>query len=1349
MKKSNRRVGLTAFVLRARGFSLLFAAALLAWVPTAQAASGNWNVNASGYWNTPGNWTPAAVPGTTAGDTVGLTYNITAARAVTNDTAVTLGTLNIGDSGSSYYAFTLAAGSGSSLTFDNNGSGASLVQATTTAADIISAPLTLADNLAVNNSGSGGLTLSGTISGAGKSITKSGAGALTLAGTNTYSGGTMVSGGTLKIGCGSVNSGTTITGSPTGLGDVTFAAGTSLDNNNSANSWYVPTITPQGTLNLTGGNRLQVTFKTFELSGGAKVMNVNGVSKVVAGGNTLTSETTGNSQWDMSGTTALGTPVVQNGILDLETTAFSGATYGTMRINNAMNWSAADLVIGSNVLLFAANVGVLGTSAATSPKVTLNGIMTLTAKSVNLKSLSGTGSVFGSMIATNTVASALTLNGASGVTTFSGSINNGPGSGALSLTKNGGAVQVLSGTNTYTGVTAVNGGYLLIDGNSSAVTNAVTVAGGATLGGSGTLGGSVTVNAGGLLSPGGLYGIGTLTLTNTLTLKDSTLVVDLSNTAGVSDRVAVTGAMTYSGATTIILNFPNGPAPAGTYTLISAASVSGSGSIALAGAPYNYSNVTLSISGTNVQLVVGTGGTYAESPFLRWKGNVSSAWDTSTANWTTNGIAAVYAEGRAVIFDDAAANFTVEGSAAPGSLTFDNSFGAYTINAVLSGSCPLVKNGTATASLAGANVYSGDTTVNAGTLAVNAGGTINSPFATLNIPNGTGTLFKGGAILVRSLLATNVVNGSASKSVFTFSGGTLATSNDTGIAANILLASNATWNINGTWNMNAGTNRVASVQTGGTWGTVYVGNAASNASVNVNPGSVWSLGYNTSTNTINLNVTVGSGAGGNNNALVVNNGLVTNATTIMLGNTGGTTGNGLIITNGGLVFLGTGNSGNQSVTVGNSGSYNNGLIVAGQNAAGGKATLNLGGNRLYVGNSTTSTGNWARVDQGGLVTNSLVYIWGFSNSLSIVNGGQVIGQIIPGRSGISDSVVVAGADTAGNKATLAATTLIIGGGGSTSPNPGTNNLMLVGQGGRITASSYAIVGGNFVDTNAVGNGLCITNGGQFISSVAVTVGTSVGCNSNWVYVGGSPGPGTNALLNLGTKAVTIGNDATATGNWMTVASGGIFTNGTIVLGGVGSRLYLDGGKLIARASGALISTNATAVDALLCLRAGGAVIDSAAFTVTNGVAMAEDPASTGGTLTKLGSGMLVLAGTNTYSGQTVVAAGTLTVAGALGANISVQSGATLNGTGTLRWQEGQPVVVSGTLDISQMSLELLTAGILTVGDRVIVDFSAGTLTGAPFANVIGLPPSSRLVYDSVGKKVILRTYRNGTVIRLL
>lgn len=46
------------------------------------AASGSWNVTTSGSWNTAGNWTPAAVPGTAAGDVVGLVNSITAARTV-------------------------------------------------------------------------------------------------------------------------------------------------------------------------------------------------------------------------------------------------------------------------------------------------------------------------------------------------------------------------------------------------------------------------------------------------------------------------------------------------------------------------------------------------------------------------------------------------------------------------------------------------------------------------------------------------------------------------------------------------------------------------------------------------------------------------------------------------------------------------------------------------------------------------------------------------------------------------------------------------------------------------------------------------------------------------------------------------------------------------------------------------------------------------------------------------------------------------------------------------------------------------------------------------------------------
>ena len=78
--------------------SLLRAASAMALItsPTVHAAGGSWNVNNSGTWSTVGNWTPAAVPGTAAGDAVNLRFNISAARTVTINTAVTVGDLNIG-----------------------------------------------------------------------------------------------------------------------------------------------------------------------------------------------------------------------------------------------------------------------------------------------------------------------------------------------------------------------------------------------------------------------------------------------------------------------------------------------------------------------------------------------------------------------------------------------------------------------------------------------------------------------------------------------------------------------------------------------------------------------------------------------------------------------------------------------------------------------------------------------------------------------------------------------------------------------------------------------------------------------------------------------------------------------------------------------------------------------------------------------------------------------------------------------------------------------------------------------------------------------------------------------------
>ena len=194
----------------------------LALATAAQAVSGNWNVDAAGNWSTATDWTSnPTVPGTAAGDVVGLTYNISAARTVTiNTTSRTVGTLNIGDPTATFYAYTLAASGGAHLTFNNSGSGASLVQATTTASDVISAPLTLADNLSINNSST--LTLSGITSGA-YAVTKSGAGTLTLSAANTYTGGTTINGGVLTVNA----TETAGTSGPLGKsGTISFGGGT-------------------------------------------------------------------------------------------------------------------------------------------------------------------------------------------------------------------------------------------------------------------------------------------------------------------------------------------------------------------------------------------------------------------------------------------------------------------------------------------------------------------------------------------------------------------------------------------------------------------------------------------------------------------------------------------------------------------------------------------------------------------------------------------------------------------------------------------------------------------------------------------------------------------------------------------------------------------------------------------------------------------------------------------------------------------------------------------------------------------------------------------------------------------
>jgi autotransporter-associated beta strand protein len=200
-----------------------------------------------------------------------------------------------------------------------------------------------------------------------------------------------------------------------------------------------------------------------------------------------------------------------------------------------------------------ANV-ILGTSRSTTSTISLTNNSTTPGQLLTVA-----GGISPSTAGTGTVTTKTLALGGSGNCAVTGIIS-GNGSGGVptvALTKSGTGEWTLSGANIFTGTTTVNAGTLLINGNQSAATGAVSVNNsGTTLGGIGTIGGAVTVNSGANIAPGNggnttaILSIGALTLAPT-----SNFLVDINGTIAGSgyDRLNVTtGSVTIGGGNLLV-----------------------------------------------------------------------------------------------------------------------------------------------------------------------------------------------------------------------------------------------------------------------------------------------------------------------------------------------------------------------------------------------------------------------------------------------------------------------------------------------------------------------------------------------------------------------------------------------------------------------------------------------------------------------------------------------------------------------------------------------------------------------------------------------------------------------------
>lgn len=667
------------------------------------------------------------------------------------------------------------------------------------------------------------------------------------------------------------------------------------------------------------------------------------------------------------------------------------------------------------------------------------------------------------------------------------------------------------------------------------------------------------------------------------------------------------------------------------------------------------------------------------------------------------------------------ANLTVDGS---------NDLG---LNGVISGGGQLVKNGSGNLTLGGINQFSGGTALGGGTLTITRSDSLgsgaltatgNSTLAnsqalalsnrlnvdgnlTLNTLNSLDTLTLGGQIfgsgnLIKDGFGELVVVGSNSFSgtldilngAVTLLGGTAL-----GTLTSANIDSGATLNLFGNTQIGSltgtGTTTLSStLSLGNDLDSVYAGVLSGQGGLDKTGNGVVEL---TGNSILDGNLNIGAGT------LKVTGGLSGSGLTVGSGAT--LTGSGAV---GGLVIVGnnghlTGTSGS-TLTLEDLRLAQNAQIdvTLGSPATGEAPLFDVSGNLTLDGTLNITDGGglgngvYRLFNYGGNLTNNLLSVGtlptgvapgevqlqsAIANQINLLfNSPNLIVQFWDGNNSFPNGTVEGG-DGVWNDSTTNWTDL----NGNINSNWLSQFAVFQGMAGNVTVQGQRTL-----------SGLQFMTDGYHLRAGTGGVLTAVNGNLGSFVV--RVDPNVTATVDVGIDgAATL--DKRDTGTLVLNGANG-YTEGTLLGGGklvVGHDSALGAGRLTTSSNTILDSNKAVALGNDIRLT-GPLIIGGSSALTLNG------PVAGTGNLIKNGAATLTLGGSNSYVGNTTVNAGTLSVNGSLAsANVAVNSGATLTGSGNL----AGAVTVADGAHLALSADRTLSVGSLVLGSNASLDVELG------------------------------------------